>query len=117
QAAAKKITSLLARCNDDDRIRGAFRYHGASTGRWAANGLQPQNLKRPVTEDIEAAITAVSTGDYAHVRELYPQPLAVIGDLGRSMIRAAPGHRFIGGDFGSIESRALALVAEEKWKL
>jgi DNA polymerase bacteriophage-type len=117
QAAAKKITSLLARCSDDGRIRGAFRYHGASTGRWAANGLQPQNLKRPVTEDIEAAIAAVSTGDYAHVRGLYSQPLAVIGDLGRSMIRAAPGHRFIGGDFSSIESRALGLVADEKWKL
>jgi DNA polymerase bacteriophage-type len=117
QAATKKITSLLARCSDDGRIRGAFRYHGASTGRWAGNGLQPQNLKRPVTEDIEAAIAAVSTGDYAHVRGLYPQPLAVIGDLGRSMIRAAPGHRFIGGDFASIESRALAWAADEGWKL
>ena len=117
QAAAKKITSLLARCSDNGRIRGAFRYHGASTGRWAGNGLQPQNLKRPVTEDIEAAIVAVSTGDYAHVRELYPQPLTVIGDLGRSMIRAEPRLKFIGGDFGSIESRTLALVADEKWKL
>src|SRR5262249_59880126 len=47
QAAAKKITALLARCSDDGRIRGAFRYHGASTGRWAGNGVQPQNLKRP----------------------------------------------------------------------
>ena len=46
QAAAKKIDALLARCVRD-RIRGAFRYHGASTGRWAGNGVQPQNLKRP----------------------------------------------------------------------
>src|SRR5262249_35061741 len=81
QAAAKKITSLLARCGSNDRIRGAFRYHGASTGRWAGNGLQPQNLKHPAIEDIDAAIAAVSTGNYAHVRKLYPQPLAVIGDL------------------------------------
>src|SRR5262249_56289328 len=58
QAAAKKITALLARCGSDDRIRGAFRYHGASTGRWAGNGLQPQNLKHPVTDDINAAIAA-----------------------------------------------------------
>jgi DNA polymerase len=35
QAAAKKITALLARCSDDGRIRGAFRYHGASTGRYS----------------------------------------------------------------------------------
>ena len=35
QAAVKKIDALLARAGDDDRIRGAFRYHGAATGRWA----------------------------------------------------------------------------------
>jgi DNA polymerase len=117
QAAAKKITALLARCSDDDRIRGALRYHGASTGRWSGNGVQPQNLKHPVTEDIDAAIAAVSTGNYAHVRSLYPQPLRVVGDLGRPMICAAPGYKFIGGDYSSIESRGLAWVAVEGWKL
>ena len=35
QAAVKKIDALLARAGDDDRVRGSFRYHGASTGRWA----------------------------------------------------------------------------------
>ena len=47
QAAVKKLRALLARAGDDDRVRGAFRYHGASTGRWAGEGFQPQNLKRP----------------------------------------------------------------------
>jgi DNA polymerase len=117
QAAAKKITALLARCNDDGRIRGAFGYHKASTGRWAGNGVQPQNLKHAEVEDIDAAIAAVSTGSYSHVRSLYPQPLRVIGDLGRPMICAAPGYKFIGGDFSSIESRDLAWIADENWKL
>jgi DNA polymerase len=117
QAAAKKITSLLARCSDDDRIRGAFRYHGASTGRWSGNGVQPQNLKHPAVEDVDAAIAAVSTGDYAHVRSLYPQPLAVVGDLGRSLICAAPGRKLVGADLSSIESRVLSWVADEDWKL
>ena len=91
QAAVKKIDSLLARAGDDDRVRGAFRYHGAATGRWAGEGFQPQNLKRPVVDDLAAAIDAVSTGDYAHVKKLYPRPLAVVGDCTRSMITAAPG--------------------------
>jgi DNA polymerase len=117
QAAAKKITALLARCSDDGRIRGAFRYHGASTGRWSGNGVQPQNLKHPEVEDIEAAIAAVSTGSYPHVRSLYPKPLAVIGDLSRSMICAAPGRRLIGADLSSIESRVLAWISDENWKL
>ena len=117
QAAVKKIDSLLARAGDDDRVRGAFRYHGAATGRWSGEGFQPQNLKRPVVEDLDAARAAVATGDYAHVKKLYPQPLAVVGDCSRSMICAAPGHVLIGGDFSAVESRGLAWVAGEDWKL
>jgi DNA polymerase bacteriophage-type len=117
QAAVKKIDALLARAGSDDRVRGAFRYHGASTGRWSGEGYQPQNLKRPAVEDIDAAVAAVSTGDYAHVRSLYSKPLSVVGDCSRSMVVAAPGHKLIGGDFGAIESRILARVGGEEWKL
>lgn len=117
QAAAKKLSALLGRAGDDDRVRGAFRYHGASTGRWAGEGFQPHNLKRPVVDDLDDAIAAVATGDYEHVRKLYPRPLSVVGDCSRSMICAAPGHMLIGADFSSIESRVLAWIAGEEWKL
>ena len=117
QAAVKKIKALLARAGDDDRIRDAFRFHGAATGRWVGEGFQPQNLKRPLVKDLTAAIAAVSTGDYEQMRKLYPRPLSVLGDCSRSMIVPAHGHVFIGADLSSIESRVLASTAGEQWKL
>ena len=42
QAATKKINALLTRAGADDRIRGAFRYHGAATGRWSGTVSRPR---------------------------------------------------------------------------
>lgn len=118
QAATKKIDALIARASSgDDRIRGAFVFHGASTGRWSGSGFQPQNLKRPTVEDLDAAAAAVATGDYAYMKTLFPKPLSVVGDCTRQMIIAAHLHSLMGGDFGAIESRVLAWIAGETWKL
>ncbi len=98
-------------------MRGAFRYHGAATGRWSGEGFQPQNLKKPTVVDLNAAIAAVATGDYEHVKKLYPRPLAVVGDCSRSMITAAPGYVLIGGDFSESNPEFWRGLPGEAWKL
>jgi DNA polymerase len=116
-AAAAKLATMRAWRNPDGRARGAFRFHGASTGRWTSFGIQLQNMKRPSVEDMDAAIAAVATGDLKRLRERFLQPMAVVGDVARAIIRAAPGARLIAADFSGIESRVTAWLSGEQSKL
>jgi DNA polymerase bacteriophage-type len=116
-AAAAKYQRIKSWVGADNRVRGAFKYHGAATGRWTSLGVQVQNLKKPTVEDLGAAIEAVATGDLDHVKQLYPQPMSVIGDVARAVICAAPGHRFIAADFSGVESRLTAWLAGEQSKI
>ena len=115
--AAAKYETMTAWASTDNRIRGAFQYHQASTGRWASHGVQTQNLKKANGLDIEAAIELVKSGDLARMREHYANPLSVVGEVTRATIVAAPNHYLIIADFSGIESRVLAGLAGEKSKL
>ena len=121
QSAASKIDRMLQTRCADGRVRNLYRIHGAVTGRWSGEGFQPQNLKRPellkTDEAIAEAIAMVLAGDYAAIKERYGDVLGLIGDLCRSMLVPAPGHRFIIGDFSAVEARVLAFLAGDANKL
>lgn len=117
KASVSKIETLLEGKNTDGRTRGLFQYHAASTGRWGGRRFQPQNIKRPEEKDVTAAIDAVATGNAEYVKMLYDEPLSVVGDCLRGMVRAAPKKRLYAADFSNIEGRMQAWFAGEKWKL
>jgi DNA polymerase len=121
QSAASKIGRMLQGRCADGRVRNLYKFHGATTGRWSGEGLQPQNLKRPdllkTDEAIAAAIDLVKAEDYEGLEECYGDVLGVIGDLSRSMLIPAPGYRFIIGDLSMIEARVLAWLAGDADKL
>ena len=81
--------------------------------------ISAAELKRLTVKDeeLDAAIAAVATGDYEHVRARYKRPLAIVGECSRPTICAAPSHALVGGDFSSVELRVLAWIAGEEWKL
>jgi hypothetical protein len=116
-AAVDKLTTLRRWTGDDQRIRQVYRYHGAMTGRFTSLGAQMQNLKKPQVKDVAGAIAAVRTGSLAQVRAHFERPLAIIGDITRALVVAAPGHRLFIADLSGIESRGLAWLCNEQGKL
>ena len=116
-AAAAKFLTIRDWRNPDGRVRGTLKFHGASTGRWASYGIQVQNMKRPLVEDLDTAIKVVATGDLKQLQLRYKQPMSVVGDISRALICAPPGHRLITADFSGVESRITAWVSGQQSKL
>jgi DNA polymerase len=116
-AAVNKLATTRCWVGVDQRIRHAYRYHGAMPGRFTSIGVQLQNLKKPTVEDVGAAIEAVRSGSLAYMQERYERSLSVIGDITRALIVPAPGHRLFIADLSGIESRGLAWLTNEQSKL
>lgn len=113
---------------EDSTITNQLVYYGAHTGRWTGRGLQPHNfargrsyidieklvkykeltLPRLIKEAEAANVIAVGKGEM-------PMTVSdVLGTLARSCIRARPGRTFGILDYGQIECRVTAELAEEQ---
>jgi hypothetical protein len=93
KAAVKKLKAFLDFADDDDRIRDAFSYHQAHTGRSAGRGSQVQNIKKVEIPDAElaAAIAFARAGDHTQFKQKFADDtLGMIANLMRSIVWAGP---------------------------
>jgi hypothetical protein len=94
---------------EDDRVHPGLQYCGTHTGRWAAYGIQTQNFVKAAIDP--AALELVAAGDFARIKAVYPQPLAVVGGVARAIVCAPEGKKLLVGDWTGIESRIAAQLA------
>lgn len=115
KSSTAKLKAMLSVLGADDRARGLLMYHGASTGRWSGRLIQPQNFPRGTVDDVESYIPQVLDGAFDDMVLLGENPLEVVSSMLRSMLRAAPGHRLMAGDYSQVEARVLGWLAGEPY--
>lgn len=110
RSSVAKLDALNLR-EVNGRIRFAYKFHGAHTGRWSGSGFQPQNMPRPipaVADDYSAAVTALRLG---YPLTPWGEELDVIASTLRAVIHASPGKHLVSGDASQIEVRVLGWLA------
>jgi DNA polymerase len=111
KASTAKYLAALYRSGHDGRIRDAFVYHTASTGRWGGAGFQPQNLPRGNVGHMLTAYELLTLRSPETLRLFYTSLMDVYSSCLRTMIKAPKGKKFFGGDFNAIETRVLFWLA------
>jgi DNA polymerase len=116
RSSTAKLNTILARRNDDGRIRGIIQYYGANTGRFAGRAVQPHNFPRATPDgDFEAALD-VAKQEYNNslIEILYGDVMTFVSQNLRPCIAAAPHHKLYVADFSAIEARVLAWLAGQR---
>jgi len=87
-ASIKKVKAMIACAGPrDNRVRGTLNHHGATTGRWTASLIQPQNFKRATMKGTEEAYKMICEGCSREMLEIcYGPVLEVISSSIRHFI-------------------------------
>jgi DNA polymerase len=116
KSSVSKLPAFIKCTSKDGRARSTLMYHGASTGRWTAKGIQLQNVPRGDLKpsEVEEVIRLARLRVYGVLEMLQSGLHNAVSSCLRGMLKAPEGKEFICSDFSAIEGRALAWLAGEQ---
>jgi DNA polymerase len=113
KSSVAKLEAILNYGAADDRLRGLFQYHGASTGRWAGRGPQLQNFPRAVPEPPVDEALWEDRAELVQKLRASGGVLPWVSASLRSCIIASQFASLYVADYSQIETRILAWLAKE----
>lgn len=109
-SSLKKLQVILDRVGHDGRLRDQYLHCGAGqTLRTTGTGVQMQNLPRLSGELLDVATLYDDAVDWTNTE--------MADNLRQVFTSSDPNGLLLVGDFSSVESRGLAWIAGEEWKL
>lgn len=136
KSSGSKYKRGLVLQSHDERMRHTMQYSGAGrTGRQSHKGFQPGNMARPqlTTRSLKTGRLELVPVEAAYIDKIvmpgivskealnndliYGGPNEAASMCLRHAIKAAIGNELLAGDWSNIESRVLAWIADEHWKL
>lgn len=115
RAGTKKLQTMLNCVSKDGRVRGAFWYSSASTGRWGSSRVQFHNFQKPDDNYPQDEVLHLLQNNGLEL--IYDRPLTAIAKSIRGFIKVPDGREMSVADYAAIEARALAWLADEKFLL
>lgn len=109
----RKYMTIIERMSNIGYITDLLTYHGAKTGRWTSDGVQIHNLPRTAPYTLDELTTMRS--ELVDGADLDNRQLAAL--IRTAITAPRPTTTLIMADYKQIESRALAWLAGEQWKL
>lgn len=108
-AKLKRVSQMVG---SDGRLRGAFRFHGAHTGRWSSSGFQLHNLPKP-KDHWDIFVAAIEDPD-DDLTIYTAEPLSAMSQCLRATVCAPPGRELLAADYSAIEARVVAWLAGQE---
>jgi DNA polymerase bacteriophage-type len=109
----KKFDVLIDTAHEG-RIKGAYMYHGANTGRYASRGgLNLQNIPRGSEKDAVRAYRIIADCNLDAYEMSYGLKIEPLSSIIRPTLEAPAGKKFVDYDYSSIENRVAPWIGFE----